>query len=187
MVPEDYKKLIQKVFSSKVFPSYGQLATTTKENVPQVRTVHFRYLKEDGVLAFPTHVKSQKWIQLIENPVLSGCIFCNRYLVQLRWEAMALLIDHNTLDYQKERRIVWQKMRRDIREAYWVDYHKNFKSLHDKIDLEEPCPFMGIVINKIYLWDIWKLNGTNYSKSKRTIYRLKNKKWQPTESSPLRS
>lgn len=185
LVPEDYKKTVQRIFSSRLFPSYGQLATTTKDNIPQVRTVHFRYLKDGEVLAFPTHVKSQKWIQLTQNPVLSGCIFCNRYLVQLRWEATAVLVDHNTKDHQEERRVVWQKMRRDIKQAYWKDYCKHSMSI-DEIDIDEPCPFMGIVINKVYLWDIWKLHGANYAKSKRAIYQLKNGEWQIKTLSPLR-
>lgn len=185
LIPEDYKKIFQKIFSSKLFPSYGQLATTTKDNIPQVRTVHFRYLKSRDVLVFPTHVRSQKWLQLTQNSVLSGCLFSNRHLVQLRWEATALLIDHQSPDYQKERRVVWQKMRQDIREAYWRDYQKHFPST-EKIDLDEPCPFMGIVVNQVYLWDIWKLNGMSYAKSKRSVYQLTDGEWQPQALSPLR-
>ncbi|MCP5464656.1 MAG: pyridoxamine 5'-phosphate oxidase family protein [Deltaproteobacteria bacterium] len=186
IAPNKHLKTIEKLFSSNMFPAYGQLATVTENNIPQVRTVHFRYLKAYQELMFPTHIESQKWHQL-KNKTLSGCYFSSRHLIQVRWEATPIFVDQSITEHQNERNIVWKKMRKDIKRAYWTDFNNEKGISPEEFKINSPCPSMGIIICNTYAWDIWKLNATDYSKSKRFIYRLIDGEWHATKSSPLYS
>lgn len=181
--PKDFIAQILQSFSDKERPAYGQVATLSPQQGPQVRTVHFYYLDAEERLAFPTHTASPKWLQLQADKRLSACYYDVFRLRQLRWQGEAFLVDRDAEQFQEERREIWLKVRAMVREAYWQDFVQGAPKRN--FTLDDLCPTFGIVVCDITSWDIWQMDVENYQNSRRFLCRKPNGEWHTERVSPL--
>lgn len=82
-------------FSSR--KSFCQIATVSKiaeQYIPRARTVLLYYSELLEALYFTCSVKTSKWQELQQNPIVTGILFSPEAKTQYRFEADAELIDY---------------------------------------------------------------------------------------------
>lgn len=171
IAPLNYRREIIKAFGDVTHPAYGQIATVDSFRHPQVRTVHFHYLKSFNAIGFNTHIDSTKWKEISMHPCVSGCYYDLLQLIQFRWEAKTELIEPSSKKHHSLLQEMWMKMRLDVREAYWKE------AGNKKANFLFRSPNMGCVVTYPYRWHIYKIHMENFSKGKCTEHILKHNRW----------
>lgn len=177
--PAIYRERVIAAFSDAETPAYGQVATVDAEGRPQVRTVHLHYLPEREALGFNSHHAADKWKQLQQRPVLSGCYVDLAQLVQWRWEGRVELLSGGNAPDDGIIERIWRWMRPDVRSAYWSQhlYDADNHALASDVDIERHCPTCCTVLCFPTRWDIYEINPLNYREGRRTIHRLTGAEW----------
>ncbi len=164
-IPEAIAHLVPSIFDNEENPLYAQAATADRDGAPNVRTVHYRYLKDSDTLCFACHVESPKWKELVENPQLSGCWFHPKKQIQLRWKAKAALItDKSDPAVQTS----WNRTHSWIQAEYGDG------------------PVFGVVVLDIDYWDFYEIDLEDPSKSRRRAWIRDNDSWREEPRTTLK-
>ncbi len=166
--PIELSDLIIDVFSDQINPSPTQIATVSEEGMPEVRTVHVRFLKGEGALGFNTNRESPKWKSLKHKPFIAGCHYSPHRFIQFRFEANVEFVEKDCPLLDE----MWNTTSPEVKNWYW--------------DKKERHPKFAIVIIVPYRWDIYEL-GSDLSKGQRTIYRSNPEGWSAQKVSTLDS
>lgn len=182
--------MIAEAFGDDQRPAYGQIATLSKGKQPTLRTLHLHYLKEPDVIAFSTHLKSDKWQELKKHPYLSGCYYDTSREIQFRFQAKAELIDSRGPKNQTFKELLdemWLKIRSEVRTAYWLDTKRLplDSELPEEIDIQKRAPNLGIVLCRPFKWDIYEIHLDEYRKGERSVHTLTKNRWQSQNVSIL--
>ncbi len=187
MAPSLYYKIIAETFGDNQRPAYGQIATLSKGKQPTLRTLHLHYLKEPDVIAFSTHLKSDKWHELKKHAHLSGCYYDTSREIQFRFQAEAELIEPKNQTFKELLDEMWLKIRSEVRTAYWLDAkHLSLDSeLPEEIDIQKRAPNLGVVFCRPFKWDIYEIHLDEYRKGQRSVHTLTKNRWQSEKVSIL--
>ena len=157
IVPNAIADLVPSIFDSEENPLYAQAATSGSDGAPNVRTVHYRYLKSRDAICFACHVESPKWKELEFNPRVANCWFHPKKQVQLRWNAKAtLLTDQNDPAVQAS----WERTHNWIKDEYGND------------------PVFGVVVLDIDFWDLYEIDLQDPTNSRRRVWIRDGKTWR---------
>lgn len=186
-LPPAYESQIAEAFGDEQLPAYGQVATLSKEKYPTLRTVHLHYLKELDLIAFSTHIQSDKWRQLKRHPYLSACYFDLSRGMQFRFQSKAELIPPKNKKFEKLLDNMWLKIRSEVRTAYCLDMRRLplTAELPPDTDIQKRTPNLGTVLCRPFLWDIYEIHLEDYRKGKRSIHTLIKGKWRSKNISLL--
>ncbi|MEK7790194.1 MAG: pyridoxamine 5'-phosphate oxidase family protein [Deltaproteobacteria bacterium] len=187
IAPSLYYKIIAEVFGDDQRPAYGQIATLAKEKQPTLRTLHLHYLKELGVIAFSTHLKSDKWQEIKYHPYLSGCYYDTSREIQFRFHAKGELIEPKNQRFKEFLDEMWLKIRSEVRTAYWLDAKRLplDSELPEEIDIQKRAPNLGVVLCRPFKWDIYEIHLDEYRKGERSVHTLTKNRWQSQNVSIL--
>lgn len=172
-VPGPIADLVPSLFESEERPLYGQAATAGAGGAPNVRTVHYRYIPDLETIAFACHTESPKWRELRENPRVAGCWFHPKRGVQLRWSADAELVTDAS---EPAVSFSWRGTHDWILQEYWKD---------DARSIEGVSPHFGVVVLRVFLWDLYEIDAEDPSRNRRRVWRLDGGSWHEEAKSAL--
>ncbi len=156
-VPEAIRTMVPALFTSKENPLYAQAATSGRDGIPNVRTVHYRYLESKDALSFACHIESPKWRELKANPRVAGCWFHPKKQIQLRWNAKVSLITDPA----------------DPAVA------ASWDGTHDWIQNEYgDRTVFGVVVLDINAWDFYEIDLENPSNNRRRAWVRDGRAWR---------
>ncbi|MEZ4845420.1 MAG: pyridoxamine 5'-phosphate oxidase family protein [Bdellovibrionota bacterium] len=176
--PQEIQTLITSTFGDLNNKAYGQISTVDSNGQPSTRTVHIHCITEPEVLVISCNTKSEKWRDIENNPLVSGCFWTDDRPIQFRFEGKAQLITEKNSRYAELVETMWLRMREEVRITYLLD--------EMGMPLDIPNPNMnpaqhsknhGLLLIQPTLWDIFEVSLKEYRLSKRTLYLLKKDQW----------
>lgn len=164
--PEPIAKRVLPVLKDASRMVFGQCATVDAKGLPQVRTVHWRYLPLLNAIGFAAYTKSPKWEQLESCRMLAGCYFDENKAVQWRWCGSVQLITLENKSHIETFQQLWSETRIDIQEGYWADFNPY------QTDTLSCCPTFGVISCIPQEWDLLVLHAEDYRKNERLKYKF---------------
>lgn len=184
VIEKSFLHEIINVFGFAERTSFTQIATIAKKEnviVPKLRTVLLFYLEDKGAFRFSCSNKTHKWQEIKNTPKVTGLYLDVKNTKQYRFEADAKLIDKDTQAEKILYEETWIMMRPNLRHVLWQEY---LGDKNAKYDISEVCPSHGTIVLFPYYWDIFKLDTTDFSNSKRLQMIKKNGEWQVYQDTP---
>ncbi len=185
--PAEISDFILETFGNDARKAYGQISTVNEKGQPSVRTVHIHCIEQptQGLL-ISCNTKSEKWSHLKKNPQVAGCFWNPENQTQVRFEGIADLISEKTSDFSDLVQSMWMKMREEVRVTYLLDEKAiPLDTKSPKVDPAVHSTNHGLILVTPTLWDIFENNPKAYRLGKRSIYSLKNNKWDKKQVSSL--
>lgn len=160
------KNYIQDWFSFPQEKVYCQVATIG-EGRPQIRTMGFYDLTQEGHLVLMTETSTRKWLALKNCPDIAVCVVHPDH-GQIVFEGSVLL------KTQKASQLYWDQ----YLEANWKAF---YAALSHSKSIENPPDSFGAIIVMPKTIDLLLIDPTDFLNSKRTLFELKNNHWQSKE------
>ena len=180
-LPNSVLDKIITAFGNASQPAYGQVATVSAQGHPQVRTVHLHYLENMKSMAFGAHTRSSKWIELEGNKAFSGSYYSAYQLVQIRFQGEASLCPESSAN-DAVRKVLWSRMREEVRLAYWMDQEGVSFETQDlstlKFPLENPTRTFGVVLCEPELWNVYELSPQHYVRGRCMVFKKAQGGWE---------
>jgi Pyridoxamine 5'-phosphate oxidase len=160
----------------------GQVASVDAKGQAWQRTLRIYGIEESLGLIFLTHVGSQKWCHLQENPRISVCALQLERRVQLLVHCSCRLLTHEQDPKLFEK--YWSLVREDVKLVY------NPQAKLDGTDdsalklPDGPTSRFGMIAAQPYFWESLKL-GDQYIQSIRIQYELTNGSSWVEQRTPL--